>query len=186
MWSECEIGHVWMGVNGPWVQRWSRVSRSFRDPATVFWCQLLPEVATHWLDRAESQLSKVDWGFRSERSVDDAHRETGGGTYISLCPFNPTGSGTPRERYTIIGAKPTTLAIKKRKRRHMQRLRRTVRWVIKRGSTSLSYTKPAVIVEEKGVGKKLLLSSASRYDLGNMARHPTLAGFRLPLGTWRF
>lgn len=73
------------------------------------------------------------------------------GTYTFLYPFNLSGSGTPSERYTMIGAKPTKVAIKKRKRRHMQRLRRTFRGVIKRGRTSPSYRKSAAIVEEKGV-----------------------------------
>jgi len=76
------------------------------------------------------------------------------GTHTFLYPFNLSGSGTPSERYTMIGAKPTKVAIKKRKRRHMQRLRRTFRGVIKRGRTSPLYRKSAAIVEEKEVVEK--------------------------------
>ena len=92
------------------------------------------------------------------------------GAYTFLYPFNLSGSGTPSERYTMIGAKPTKVAIKKRKRRHMQRLRRTFRGVIKRGRTSPSYRKSAAIVEEKGLTKSVALS-ASRCELANQTSY---------------
>jgi len=51
----------------------------------------------------------------------------------------------------------------------MQRLRRTFRWVIKKGSISLSHTKSAAMAKEKGVEGKMLFTSASRCDLRNRA-----------------
>jgi len=94
-----------------------------------------------------------DSGERSQHfNSQSAGKERG--AYTFLYPFSLSGNGTPSERYTMIGAKPTKVAIKKRKRRHMQRLRRTFRGVIKRGRTSPSYRKSAAIVEEKGVDEK--------------------------------
>ena len=89
-------------------------------------------------------------------------------TYTFLYPLSLAGSGTPSERYTMIGAKPTKVAIKKRKSRHMQRLRRTFRGVIKRGSASPLYTKSGAIVEEKGFDEKRCSLSASRCELANL------------------
>ena len=83
-------------------------------------------------------------------------KDEGRRAYTFLYPFSLFGSGTPNERYTMIGTRPTEAAIKKRKRRHMQRLRRTFRGAILRGTISLSYTKSGAIAEEKEVGGKVL------------------------------
>lgn len=81
----------------------------------------------------------------------------------------------------MIGTKPTKAATKKRKRRHMQRLRRTFRWVMKRGSGSLWYAMSAAITNERGMGGRPLLQFASAvhqfgwYNRGSVRRLMTAA-----------
>lgn len=144
-WPKGDVEEVYTDGNGPWVWKWLWVSWSFHEGlatqlTTLSGRQFRPEVAIRRLGWVVEQSSKVAWGFQLEQSAANPQERKGRSreTHTFLYPFNFSGSGAPSERYTMIGANPTKVAAKKRKRRHMQRLRRTFRGVIKRGSISPS------------------------------------------------